>query len=261
MLIAITRAVSPAMNRCELEYLTRQQIDIEKAAAQHAAYEACLASLGASVLALPAEPDLPDSMFVEDPAVVVDEVAVMTRMGAASRRAESESLAHALSRFRPLRWLREPATLEGGDVLRIGSTLYVGLSSRTNAEGVTQLRAELAPFGYTVVPVAVRGCLHLKSACSYAGEETIVANRDWFDSGAFQGFRIMDVAPGEPTAANVLHIGGTVLMPASFPATADTLTRLGLRVQTLDISELMKAEAAVTCSSLIFETTEARPPS
>src|SRR5579872_4391360 len=126
MLTAITRAISPAINRCELEFLERQEIDLAKAAAQHEAYERFLAEMGASVISLPAEPDLPDSVFVEDPALVLDEVAVMTRMGALSRRREVDTLAEALARFRPLRWLQEPATLEGGDVLRIGRKLYVG---------------------------------------------------------------------------------------------------------------------------------------
>ncbi len=253
MLTAITRAVSPALNRCELEHLERQEIDIPKAARQHRQYEACLRSLGVSVISLSAEPDLPDSMFVEDPAVVVNEVAVMTRMGAASRRPESESLAQALARFRPLRWLREPATLEGGDVLRMGTAVFVGVSSRSNAEGIAQLAAALEPFGYSVRPVAVRGCLHLKSACCAIGERTILANRHWFDASAFEGFDIVDVPPDEPRSANVLAIGDTVMAPACFPATARLLEGLGWKVRTLDISELMKAEAGLTCSSIIME--------
>src|ERR1035441_4400875 len=136
MLIAITRAVSPAINHCEIGFVERQEIDLAKANEQHGRYEALLGELGAKVVSLPAEPDYPDSVFVEDPAVVVEEAAIMTRMGAASRRGESESLARALAAYRPLRWLREPATLEGGDVMRIGRTLYVGVSHRTNRAGI-----------------------------------------------------------------------------------------------------------------------------
>lgn len=254
MLTAITRAVSPSINRCELGYLSRQPIDVDKAAEQHRQYEGCLRELGVSVVSLPAEPEMPDSMFVEDPAVVVNEVAVMTRMGAESRRKESDSLAAALATFRPLRWMRQPATLEGGDVLRIESILYVGLSARTNSDGVTQLATELAPFGYSVWPVEVRGCLHLKSACSYAGDQTILANSDWIDTTIFRGLRIIDVPREEPRAANVLAVGETVLVPAAFPATAEVLEGLGRKVRTLDISELMKAEAGLTCSSILFHT-------
>jgi len=253
MLTAITRKVSPALGRCALQFLERQEIDIVKATAQHEHYEACLVDLGLNVVSLPAEPDLPDSMFVEDPAVVVNEVAVIARMGNQDRRPESPTLAEALARFRPLRHMREPATLEGGDVLRAGRTFFVGLSSRTNQAGIAQLASELEPYGYTVSSVEVRRCLHLKSAACYLGNNTILANRDWTDTAPFRDYRIVDVAPGEPAAANILPIGDTVLMAAAFPDTAAIVRQLGYKVRTLDISELQKAEAALTCSSLIFE--------
>ena len=254
MLTAVTRAVSPEINRCELGFLPRQEIDVAKAIEQHHCYEACLRELGVEVISLPAEPGLPDCMFVEDPAVVVNEVAVMTRMGVESRRAEANRLSTMLARFRPLKWLREPATLEGGDVLRLGSTLYVGLSARTNQAGIDQLAAILKPFGYTVHAVAVRGCLHLKSGCCAIGEHRILANRGWVDTSAFSGCEIIDVPPEEPAAANVLTIADTALVPAAYPRTAEMLEGLGWRVRRLDISELMKAEAGLTCSSLLFET-------
>jgi dimethylargininase len=253
MVTAITRAVSLAINQCEIGFIERQEIDLDKANKQHRQYEALLAELGAKVVSLPGEPDYPDSVFVEDPAVVVDEVAIMTRMGAASRRGESESLAPALSIYRPLRWLREPATLEGGDVMRIGRTLYVGVSHRTNRAGIEQLTNELGALGYSVTPVAVRGALHLKSACCSLGDGAILANRAWLDLEPLAQFRVVDVAPGEERAANVLFVGGSVIVPASFPRTAEILARAELRVRTLDLSELMKAEAGVTCCSLIFE--------
>ncbi len=253
MLIAITRAVSPAINRCELGFVERQEISLAKAREQHRLYEACLAELGATVVSLEAEPDYPDSVFVEDPAVVVDEVAVMTRMGAASRRGESESLARALQRYRPLRHLREPATLDGGDVMRIGRTLFVGASHRSNRAGIGQLAAELTPFGYTVVAVEVRGALHLKTACCYVGDGVVLANRDWLDTAPLREFRIVDVAPDEPRAANVLAIGDAVIAPRCFPRTAEILAGLGRKVRPVDVSELMKAEAGVTCSSLVFD--------
>jgi len=253
MLRAITRAVSPAINQCEIGFIERQEIDLANANQQHRRYESLLAELGARVVSLPAEPDYPDSVFVEDPVVVVDEVAIMTRMGAASRRGESESLARALAAYRPLRWLREPATLEGGDVMRIGRTLYVGVSHRTNRAGIEQLTDELVPLGYAVVPVAVRGALHLKSACCSLGDGVILANRAWLDLQPLAQFRIVDVAPEEERAANVLAIGGSVIVPASYPRTAEILERSGLRVRTVDVSELMKAEAGVTCCSLIFD--------
>jgi dimethylargininase len=254
MLTALTRAVIPTLGLCELTYLPREEINIARAVEQHDRYKNCLADLGVRVISLPAEPTMPDAVFVEDPAVVVDEVAVVARSGAESRRKEAASLAEALSAFRPLRRLREPATLEGGDVLRIGSTILVGVSPRTNEAGISQLAAELEPFGYRVRPVSVRECLHLKTACSYLGEETILVNRAWVDTAPLGKWKLIDVAEDEPWAANALRIGETVLMPASFPHTEAILRRAGLRVQALDLSEFRKAEGSVTCMSVIFES-------
>jgi dimethylargininase len=253
-LTAITRGVSPALNQCELGYLPRQEIDIAEAIRQHHAYEDCLRELGVTVVSLPADPDLPDSMFVEDPAVVVKEIAILARMGAESRRREADSLAPVLARFRAVRRMREPATLEGGDVLRIGSTIYAGLSNRTNSAGIEQLGAELRPFGYSVKAVPVRGCLHLKSACTSFGAQTLLVNRQWIDTSVFEGLAFVDVPADEERAANVLAIGETVLVPAAFPKTAAAIAHLGWKVRILDISELMKAEAAMTCSSILLES-------
>jgi dimethylargininase len=251
VLTAITRAVSPAMNRCELAFLERQEIDIALAMRQHRKYEAALESLGVRVISLPAELDLPDSVFVEDPAVVVDEVAVVARMGAESRRREAETLAKSLEPFRPLWRMHEPAMLEGGDVFRIGRTVFAGLSQRTNEEGIRQLGAALQPFGYSVQPVEVRGCLHLKSGACYLGDSAILVNREWVDAEAFRDFRLVNVV--EPRAADVLTIGDTVLMPDCYPETRRVIERQGWTVRPLDVSELMKAEAGVTCMSVIFD--------
>jgi dimethylargininase len=253
MLTAITHPVSSSMNRCELGYLPRREIDVQKAAAQHDEYEALLAGLGLRVVSLDPEPDLPDAVFVEDPAVVVAEIAIMARMGAVSRRPETESVARELARYRPVRWLREPATLDGGDVMHAESTLYVGASQRTNAEGIRQLAAELEPFGYSVAPVEIRGCLHMKSACCYLGRQTVLANRAWIDPAPFSHLRILDVAPEEPWAANVLAVGKSAIIPSCFPATRQILERAGWNPLPVDVSEIMKAEGGVTCMSLIFE--------
>jgi dimethylargininase len=182
MLIAITRPVSAWIDRCELGYLPRRSIDAQKASEQHVLYEACLSELGLSLIQLPPEPELPDAVFVEDTAVVVRELAVMSRPGAASRRPEVESVARALSRHLPLRWIQEPGTLDGGDVMHADRKLFVGASLRTNAEGIRQLADELAPSGCTVEAVEIRDCLHMKSACCYLGRQTILANRAWIDT-------------------------------------------------------------------------------
>lgn len=253
---AITRALSPSLNDCQLAFLERRPIDIGKAMAQHQQYEECLRSQGLEVLSLPALPDLPDAVFVEDPAIVLDAVAIMTRMGAESRRGESASLAEALARFRPLRWITEPGTIEGGDVVRIGSTLFVGRSTRSNDAGIAHLAREVVPLGYRVQSVEMQSCLHLKSACTYLGRDTLLANRGWVNLEPFGNLRVIDVAPGEPAAADALAIANTVVIPSSFPETAQTLDRAGWRVLPLDVSELQKAEAGVTCMSLIFSESD-----
>src|SRR5438094_1828888 len=252
MLTAITRDVSASINNCLLAFHARKPIDVTKAIAQHKAYRDCLAGLGVRVVSLTAEPELPDAVFVEDPAVVVDEVAVISIMGVPSRRPEARSLADALSRYRPVKFLREPATLDGGDVLRVGRRVFAGLSQRTNREGIAQLRGVLGAVDYQVQPVEVRGCLHLKSACSYIGNDTVLINRSWIDAEQLRGFQLLDVPDEEPAAANALLIKDVVIIPASFPKTRALLEERGFRVQTIDLSELQKAEAGVTCGSLIF---------
>jgi dimethylargininase len=254
MLTAITRAVSPAIINCEISFIDRRPIDLARAQEQHRAYEKLLEKLGARVISLPAEPALPDSMFVEDPAVVLDELAVILPLGTDSRRPEAASLAKALSRFRDLAYVTLPGTLEGGDVLRIGRKLFVGLTRRSNAEGIRQLAAILAPHNYEVIPVPVSGCLHLKSAVTHIGGNTLLANRAMFDAAPLASYDWIDVDPAEPHAANALVFGGTVIFPASFPRTRARIEAGGFHVAPLDISELQKAESGLTCSSLLFET-------
>jgi dimethylargininase len=254
MLTAITRAVSPAIVSCELSFISRQPIDLEIARAQHHAYEQLLETLGARVLSLPAEPDLPDSMFVEDPAIVLDELAVIFPLGTTSRRPEAPSLAQAISRFRKLQHVTLPGTLEGGDILRIGSNLFVGVTNRSNPEGIRQLTAILAPHHYEVIAVPVTGCLHLKSAVTSLSRNTLLANRAWFDPSPFSGYDWIEIDPAEPHAANALSLANTVIFPASFPRTRARIEAAGFHVTSLDISELQKAESGLTCSSLIFQT-------
>ncbi len=253
MLTAITRAVSPAIVRCELTFVARQSIDLEKARMQHRAYEALLGKLGARVQSLPAEPDLPDSMFVEDPAIVLDELAVILPLGTGTRRCEAVSLANALSKFRKLEYVTLPGTMEGGDLLRVGRTLFAGLSRRTNAEGIRQLSAILAPHHYEIIAVPVTGCLHLKSAVTHIGRNTLLANRAWIDSSLLNGYDWIDVDTSEPQAANALSLGETIIFPASFPRTRARIESRAFHVTPLDISELQKAESGLTCSSLLFD--------
>jgi dimethylargininase len=259
MLTAITRAVSPAFVHCQLSFIARQPINLQIAEAQHRAYEKLLESLGARLISLPAEPELPDSMFVEDPAIVLDELAIIMPLGTDSRRGEAASLGRALEPFRKLQHIELPGTMEGGDILRVGRKIYAGLSRRTNEEGVRQLRALLRQYDYEVIAVPVSGCLHLKSAVTSVGENILLANRSWFDPSPFAGYQWIEVAEDERHAANALAIAGKVLFPASFPHTRARLEAAGLDVLSIDISELQKAESGLTCSSLLFEAPEAGP--
>jgi dimethylargininase len=254
MITAITRVVSPALASCELSFIARRPIDLETARAQHRNYERLIESLGARLISLAAEPELPDSMFVEDPAIVLDEVAVIFPLGTASRRPEAPSLAEELAKHRKLEYVGLPGTLEGGDVLRVGKKLFVGVSRRSNEEGIRQLRAIVGRFGYEVIAVPVTGCLHLKSAVTYLGGNTLLANRGWFSSEKFSGFNWIDVDPSEPHSANALALNDIVIFPASFPETRARIELAGFRVVPLDICELQKAESGLTCSSLIFES-------
>jgi dimethylargininase len=257
MLTAITRGVSTAIVNCELTFVSRAKIDLAKAVGQHRAYERLLEKFGARVVSLPSESALADSMFVEDPAIVLDELAVIFPLGTESRRPEAASLARALGEFRVLHDVHLPGVVEGGDILRVGRQLFAGLSKRTNAEGIRQLQEIVEKYNYKVTAVPVTGCLHLKSAVTSLGRNVLLANRAWFDASAISGheshYEWIDVAPEEPHAANTLAFGNTVILPASFPRTRARIEARGFEVLPLDISELQKAESGLTCSSLLFD--------
>jgi dimethylargininase len=249
---AITREVSPAIARCELTHLSRRAIDVERARRQHQAYEHHLADAGYQVTRLAADDETPDSVFVEDIAVVFDELAIVTRPGALSRRAETAAVAEVLRPLRMVHSIAPPGTIDGGDVLTVGRRVFIGESLRTNAAAIAQMRAILAPQGYTVIVVAVRGCLHLKSAVTAIADDTLLINRDWAQSDPFRTFHLLDVDPAEPMGANALRLHDRVIYPAAFPRTRARLERGGLRVVDVDISEIAKAEGAVTCCSVIM---------
>ncbi len=253
VLFALVRSVSPRIAECELMELERTPIDPRRAAIQHEQYVGALSGLGARVEWLPPLPNHPDGVFVEDTAVVVPELAVMTRPGAVSRQGEVESTAAALLRFRPLRRIVPPGTLDGGDVLRIGRVLYVGLSARTHREGIAQLEASLSGFGYRVRAIPLHGCLHLKSGVTFIPPDRLLVNPEWVDAAAFAGVTAIAVHPEEPDAANTLTLGGTTLVSARHPRTAERLRAAGVQVRLLAVDELHKAEAGLTCMSVVLE--------
>jgi dimethylargininase len=253
MLTAITRVPSLSLPSCELSFLDRQPIDVARARAQHRSYQDALRTIGARVVELPAMDALPDACFVEDTAIVLDDLAILSPMGAMTRRPESEAMAAVLSEYRSVHWLRSPATLDAGDVLQLAKTLFVGQTPRTNAAAVDQLCQLLAPRGYRVVGVPVTECLHLKSACARLDDTTVLANPAWVDPAVFAGATVLNVAEHEPWGANALRAGNTVIFPASEPHTRAAVARGGYTTTAVDVSELQKAEAGVTCLSLVFE--------
>jgi len=253
MRIALTRDVSPAIGRCELTHLERNPIDYDRALGQHAAYEQLLTELGCRVLRLPADDTMPDAVFIEDTAVVVGELAVVTRPGAPSRRGEPAAVRTALEALRPVAAIEPPGTLDGGDVLRVGSTLYVGLSARSNREGIAQLARLLAPFDYRVVPVVTEGCLHLKTAATMAAPDILLVNPRWVDAEIFATPEILEIDPAEPFAANVLRVGDATICAAAHERTRRRIEAAGIVVRAVDMSEFAKAEGGVTCCSVILD--------
>jgi dimethylargininase len=250
--VAITRAISSSIDRCELSHEQRQAIDLGLATRQLSSFEQILAHLGCEVLRLPALDNHPDSVFVDDTAIVLDELAVITRPGAESRRGEVGTIAEALRPWRRLVRLEEPCTLDGGDVLRVDRTLYVGRSGRTNQAGIDQLARETEPLGYRVRPVDLSGCLHLKAAVGLVAPGAVLLNPARVDRDDFEGLVTLEVAPDEPDAANTLLLGGHILMPKGQPNTVGILDSLGVPIIEIDLGELTKAESGLSGCTLVF---------
>lgn len=254
---AFTRAVSPRLAECELTHLDRQPISPETAASQHGAYEQAIAAASYELVRLPELDEHADGVFVEDTALLLGDHAVITRPGAASRRPEADSTASALAGHFEMHRL-DRGTVDGGDVLRIGRRLYVGTSRRTDRVGMDALAEAVAPLGYEVLPVELAACLHLKSAATYIGDDAdgrprLLVNPAWVDPTRFEDILPLAVETGEPFAANAVRLTDRLLVAAAHPLTAGKLREAGFNTVALDVSELAKAEAGLTCMSLIDE--------
>jgi dimethylargininase len=256
-MLAITHVPSPNMDQCVRTYIGHAPIDYDRAVRQHEAYCRLLRQCGADVRTLDVNRQLPDCAFVEDTAIVLDEVAVLCSMGHPARHAEPAGIEPELRKYREVQRVEAPATIEGGDVLRVGRTLLVGVTARTNPAGVSALQAVARRYGYTVVPVPVQQCLHFKSACTALPDQSLLVNPAWLDLPALRGFKLVSVPDEEPDAANVVVVGPGVIAAASHPRTAEVIRQLGFAVQTLDLSEFAKAEGCVTCLSLLFQEGDA----
>jgi dimethylargininase len=254
MLTAITHTPSPFIQNCELTFLPSQTIDFEKAKNQHKAYCRMLAECGAEVINLDGNIEFPDCAFVEDTAIILDKTAVITPMGIPSRRKETRLIEQQLAMFFPVIKIDLPAQIEGGDVLRIGRGLYVGRSNRTDRRGIKILENIIKPFGYQVFGIKVRGSLHLKTACTALDDKTVLLNPEWVDPADFKNFKIIKVPYDEPFAANILKINDTICLHKGFSKTIEKIEKIGYKTKTTDISEFLKAEAGLTCLSLIFDS-------
>ena len=258
-MIALTRRPASSLVNCEVGYVPRKGIDLHLAFQQHESYCRALRKMGVAVEVLPPEEAFPDSVFIEDNAIILDELAVVTSMGAPSRQGEPALLLPVLARHRRLVTISPPATIEGGDVLRMGKRLYVGVSTRTNQAGVEALRAIAEPLGYGVTPIGIQACLHLKTACTSLDDETLLVNPAWLDSDALEPFRLLHVLPEEPFGANVLRLPGGVLIQASSPLTRDLIEARGYATTCVELGEFSKADAGPTCLSLLISS-QSLPP-
>jgi dimethylargininase len=248
--IALVRRPGPALADGIVTHIERSPVDTALAARQHDAYRAALAAHGWDVREVPPADDCPDAVFVEDTVIVCDGVAVVTHPGAPARRPETSAVADAVTALGlDVRRIEAPGTLDGGDVLQVGHTVYVGRGGRTDADGVRQLRAHLAPLGRTVVAVPLAKVLHLKSAATALPDGTVLAWPPVIDTSVFPSVRLVDEEPG----AHVVPLGGdAVLIAASAPRTARALADLGFTPVVVDISEFEKLEGCVTCLSVLI---------
>lgn len=251
-IVAITHVPSPRMKEALRTFIDVEDIDLDLAALQHEEYRRVLERAGARVVLLDANVAHADAVFVEDTAIVLDEVAILTSMGAPSRQAEPAAIEPELRRYRSeVVRIEAPATIEGGDVLRVGRTLYVGATERSNRAGINALAKIAGKYGYEVKSVAVDGCLHLKTGCTALPDGTFLVSPRWIDARDLGTTSILHVDEEEPDAANVLLVGERVIMPASHPRTIELVRKRGFQVDPVDVSEFAKAEGCVTCLSIL----------
>lgn len=219
---------------------------------QHEAYVRALESLGLDVTTLDALPGYPDAHFVEDVAVVTPDIAVITNPGAKARKGEEDTIEPVLAEYRETVRIQAPGTVDGGDVLMVGSHCFIGISERTNKDGCQQLGRILERYGNTWTAVPVEAGLHLKSAVNHVGPDTLLITEQFADHDAFSGYEKIVLDPREEYAGNTLLISDTLITPAGFPDTRKKLLALGLPLVELEVSEAQKMDGGLTCLSLRF---------
>ncbi len=252
MYIALMREVSPSIANCEVTNITGRPIDPQQAAKEHESYAQCLRDLGYKIHMIEADENLPESSFIEDTAIVLDEIAVIAHPGASSRRGETKAVSEALSIYRDLDFIGESGTLDGGDVLKVGRVIYAGKSCRSSAVGIGRLREIVRRYDYEVISVPVNGCLHLKTAASLVADDTLLINPQWVNPDDFRDLELVTVDPSEPYGANSLMVEGGIIYSISYPNTRRKLDGMGLNVEAIDITELSKAEGNISCCCIPF---------
>jgi dimethylargininase len=251
-MFALTRLPSSSIAEGLRTHIARVAIDAGRALEQHRSYCRMLSACGVDVRTLDASPALPDATFIEDTAIVLDEIAVLTSMGSEARRGELPAVATELAKIRELARIEPPALIDGGDVLRLDRTLLVGVSARTNKLGIEALEPIVRRFGYKVAPVPVRGCLHLKTACTALPDGRLLINPSWVTAESLHPFGTLAIPDAEPWGANVLLVGETVCAAAEHAVTMELIERRGFVVRTTPLSEFAKAEGGATCLSLLY---------
>jgi len=252
-LVAVTNVPSPLLYLGVRTFADEAAVDYAIALKQHGEYQEALRRCGCRVVPLEVNREHPDSVFVEDTALVLDEVAIMMSPGAASRRDEPRGIEPTLRDYRRVVRIEMPATIDGGDIVRNGRQLYAGESQRTTTAGISSLAELSRHYGYRVTSIPVFGCLHLKSACSALPDGRFLVNADWIDVSPLPHDRLLHVPMSEPWAGDVLVIGERIIVSDAFPDTIALLEREGWEVVPVAVSEFAKVEGGVTCLSLVFE--------
>ena len=227
----------------------------EKALAQHEKYIEALKKCGVEVTVLEADERYPDSCFVEDPALITRKCAIITNPGAASRNGENNEIIGAVRQFFPedkIEYIKDPGTLEGGDVMMVGDTFYVGLSARTNAEGIRQLGEILNKYGLECVQVPLEKVLHLKTGVNYLENNNMLVSGEFIDKPEFAKYNKIVIPEEEAYAANCIWVNGTVIVPEGYPAVLKAVQDAGYETLVVDTSEFRKIDGGLSCLSLSF---------
>jgi dimethylargininase len=252
-LVAVTNVPSPLLHLGVRTFADEASLDHAMALRQHEQYRGALRQCGCRVVTLEVNRQFPDSVFVEDTALVLDEIAIMMSPGAASRRDEPRGIEPTLREYRDVVRVEPPATIDGGDIVRAGRRLFVGASQRTNTAGIQALAELSGDYGYEVTAIPVHGCLHLKSACSALPDGRFLVNSNWIDVSPLPSDRLLEVPANEAWAGDVLVIGSRIIVSDAFPETIALLEREGWEAVPVAVSEFAKVEGGVTCLSLVFD--------